>query len=300
MSDRHPHQPPPRFTFPPGMVPPPADGPPWHAGTGTGIGIGAGAGFSTGIEAGAGTGNGAGAGAGTGTGWFGRLTGGQRVGLLVGGGALTLVLLCCGGLTVIGATADPPKEPKPAAAGGVRDQGLPVPAVTSAPPATESAPATGAPAPSPSPSASPTPTPSLSPSPVVRTRTVTSTETIRHGSRTVKDSSLAKGTRKVRTRGVDGVRTLTYQVTVTDGVQTGRKLVKSVVTRQPVTEVVAVGTKVARECDPNYSGCVPIASDVDCAGGGGDGPAYVSGPVRVIGSDVYRLDRDKDGWACED
>jgi hypothetical protein len=25
-------------------------------------------------------------------------------------------------------------------------------------------------------------------------------------------------------------------------------------------------------CDPNYSGCVPIASDVDCAGGRGNAP----------------------------
>jgi len=52
-------------------------------------------------------------------------------------------------------------------------------------------------------------------------------------------------------------------------------------------------------CDPNYSGCVPIASDVDCAGRGGNGPAYVQGPVRVIGSDIYELDRDGDGIGCE-
>ena len=55
-----------------------------------------------------------------------------------------------------------------------------------------------------------------------------------------------------------------------------------------------------RQCHPNYSGgCVPIASDVDCAGGSGNGPAYVRGPVRVIGADVYRLDRDKNGIGCE-
>ncbi|MFB0838968.1 MULTISPECIES: hypothetical protein [unclassified Arthrobacter] len=52
-------------------------------------------------------------------------------------------------------------------------------------------------------------------------------------------------------------------------------------------------------CDPNYSGCVPIASDVDCAGGGGNGPAYVRGPVQVIGQDIYGLDRDHDGVGCE-
>ncbi len=56
---------------------------------------------------------------------------------------------------------------------------------------------------------------------------------------------------------------------------------------------------VAPGCDPNYSPCVPIASDVDCAGGGGNGPAYVKGPVRIVGRDVYGLDRDHDGVACE-
>jgi resuscitation-promoting factor RpfB len=55
-----------------------------------------------------------------------------------------------------------------------------------------------------------------------------------------------------------------------------------------------------RSCDPNYGGaCVPIASDVDCAGGSGNGPAYIQGPVTVNGSDIYDLDRDGDGIASE-
>jgi hypothetical protein len=52
-------------------------------------------------------------------------------------------------------------------------------------------------------------------------------------------------------------------------------------------------------CDPNYAPCVPIDSDVDCAGGRGNGPSYVAGPVRVIGSDPYGLDRNGDGVGCE-
>lgn len=53
-------------------------------------------------------------------------------------------------------------------------------------------------------------------------------------------------------------------------------------------------------CDPNYSGaCVPIDSDVDCAGGSGNGPSYVSGPVTVVGTDIYGLDRDGNGTGCE-
>jgi hypothetical protein len=38
---------------------------------------------------------------------------------------------------------------------------------------------------------------------------------------------------------------------------------------------------------------------VDCAGGSGNGPAYVGGPLPVKGADVYGLDADKDGIACE-
>ncbi len=57
----------------------------------------------------------------------------------------------------------------------------------------------------------------------------------------------------------------------------------------------------ASDCHANYTGaCVPIASDVDCEGGSGNGPAYVRGPVRVIGKDVYGLDSGGEpGVGCE-
>lgn len=67
----------------------------------------------------------------------------------------------------------------------------------------------------------------------------------------------------------------------------------------PRPTAVPAPTAAQSQCDPNYSGCVPIASDVDCAGGSGNGPAYVRGPIRVIGSDIYGLDRDGDGVACQ-
>jgi resuscitation-promoting factor RpfB len=63
---------------------------------------------------------------------------------------------------------------------------------------------------------------------------------------------------------------------------------------------IVVAKSIPPTCDPNYSGaCVPIASDVDCAGGSGNGPAYVSGPVKVVGVDIYGLDGDGDGYGCE-
>jgi len=51
-------------------------------------------------------------------------------------------------------------------------------------------------------------------------------------------------------------------------------------------------------CHPSYEPCVPIVSDVDCAGGSTDGPVY-TGEVTVVGEDVYNLDRDGDGIGCE-
>jgi hypothetical protein len=69
---------------------------------------------------------------------------------------------------------------------------------------------------------------------------------------------------------------------------------------QSLGPVAPIPQNPSPQCDPNYSGaCVPIASDVDCAGGSGNGPAYVKGPVTVIGKDIYGLDRDGNGIGCE-
>ncbi|UGT60268.1 hypothetical protein [Nocardia asteroides] len=51
-------------------------------------------------------------------------------------------------------------------------------------------------------------------------------------------------------------------------------------------------------CHASYRPCTPITSDVDCAGGSGNGPVY-SGRVEVIGPDEYDLDRDGNGIGCE-
>jgi hypothetical protein len=117
----------------------------------------------------------------------------------------------------------------------------------------------------------------------------------------VTDSQLAKGSTAIRKRGVRGIESLTYRVTLVDGVQTRKVLTGKKVVKKAGSQVIAVGTKETPQCDPNCSGaCVPMASDVDGAGGSGNGPAYVQGPVRVVGTDVYALDRDGDGVGRED
>lgn len=47
-------------------------------------------------------------------------------------------------------------------------------------------------------------------------------------------------------------------------------------------------------CEPGYSPCLPVVSDLDCS----QIPDYKK-PIRVTGSDPYRLDSDGDGWGCE-
>lgn len=221
-----------------------------------------------------------------------RLSPWQRIGAV----AAALLLPCCGGLTALGLIVGDPKTETVS--------GTPTAEVVTTTTAATAEPVLGDAAPSESsepsePSESPSET--ATKAPVVTTRTVRRTKTVRHDTREVEDDSLAEGRSKVRVKGVDGVRTITYEVTLTDGRETARRQVSSVVTRKPVTEVVAIGTKEAAGggCDPNYTPCVPVASDVDCAGGSGNGPAYVDGPVEIIGSDVYDLDRDGDGVACD-
>ncbi len=48
-------------------------------------------------------------------------------------------------------------------------------------------------------------------------------------------------------------------------------------------------------CHPSYAPCLPIVGDLDCA----DVRALGVAPVRVVGSDPYRLDADDDGLGCE-
>lgn len=65
------------------------------------------------------------------------------------------------------------------------------------------------------------------------------------------------------------------------------------------TSTPKIAPRIEQQCHPSYSGCLnPNASDYDCAGGSGNGP-YYTGTVRVIGPDVFGLDRDGDGWGCE-
>lgn len=144
--------------------------------------------------------------------------------------------------------------------------------------------------------------------PVVSHRTVQQRGMIRVPARTIATAALEKGVTRLRQAGRPGVRVKVWRLTLKDGRRVERRLVRTFVARRPVARITLRGTRVdpppapvvSSSCDSNYSGaCVPISSDVDCGGGSGNGPEYVYGTVRVVGTDIYDLDADGDGYGCD-
>jgi uncharacterized protein YabE (DUF348 family) len=68
-------------------------------------------------------------------------------------------------------------------------------------------------------------------------------ETIKYTTKTVNDSSMKKGTKKVVTKGVNGKKDVTYKVKYVNGKSDGKTKVSETVTKAAVQEVVKVGTK---------------------------------------------------------
>ena len=157
------------------------------------------------------------------------------------------------------------------------------------------------------------PEPARTPSPSPTTfDTLAEEVAVPYAATTVDDPQRDQGTTTLVTAGVDGVKVVSYRVTLVDGVEVSREVVGEVMKTPAIDQVTAIGSRApvaapvplvqqgSGTCDANYAdACVPVASDVDCAGGSGDGPAYVDGPVRIVGSDPYDLDRDGDGIACD-
>lgn len=77
------------------------------------------------------------------------------------------------------------------------------------------------------------------------TKVVTATEAIKAPVQTINDDTLAYGTNAVRQQGSDGQQVVTYQITLENNVETGRTVIQKIVTKQPVTSVVVVGTSLS-------------------------------------------------------
>ena len=62
-----------------------------------------------------------------------------------------------------------------------------------------------------------------------------------------------------------------------------------------ITPILPSPPPASGNCHPSYTPCLPVVGDLDCA----DVRALGVAPVRVLGSDPYRLDGDGDGLGCE-
>ena len=108
-----------------------------------------------------------------------------------------------------------------------------------------------------------------------------------HGSTEEESDQLAKGEKKVKTAGVDGVTRVTYRVTSADGVEISREAVSSVVVTAKVDEVVLVGTKEAQ--------ATPSAAPTTASSAGSSSSAAAPADDGSLDDDFQRLAQCESG-----
>ena len=77
------------------------------------------------------------------------------------------------------------------------------------------------------------------------TKTETVTEEIPTPVQTINDATLAYGTKAVRQQGSPGQQVVTYEVSLSNNVVTGRNIIQKVVNKQPVTQIEVMGTSLS-------------------------------------------------------
>ena len=93
----------------------------------------------------------------------------------------------------------------------------------------------------------------------VVTQTQSYTATVPHDVTYCKDPALPQGAQTVLTEGVDGELLCSAQITYRNGVEQQRQIHSEVLTRAPVTEVIALGTgEASAAADPN---AMPVIGD---------------------------------------
>jgi uncharacterized protein YabE (DUF348 family) len=108
---------------------------------------------------------------------------------------------------------------------------------------------------------------------------VTETVPVPHEVVETKDPEALTGDRTVTTPGVDGEKTITYRVTLTDGVETAREEIGTTVGRKPVSEQVSVGTKARPVNSPEADG-LDWAALARCESGGRPNAVSSTGAYR--------------------
>ena len=146
--------------------------------------------------------------------------------------------------------------------------------------------------------------------PKITTSQTTETQAIAFSSSSQDDANLPKGQTQVAQTGKNGVMTLIYKVTYTNGAQTSKTLMSKTVTTQPVNEIIDIGTYVAPappqpvEVDPTPSptpiqSCHPLTNGGNCYESGEYCRNSDHGVTGVAGNGENIICSDNDGWRWE-
>jgi hypothetical protein len=158
------------------------------------------------------------------------------------------------------------------------------PASTTTPPPVSS--------PSTAPSESPSPTPSPTP-----TEVKVAVPDLAGKTKTQAIAALHKAGLRAKSKTMESTRA-----------KNGRVFAQSIKPGKRVPKGTLVSFTLAKAPPPPPTNCDPAYPDVclhdgigdyDCAGGSGNGPNYVTGPIRVLSPDPFGLDSDGDGFGCE-
>ncbi|MEP6649918.1 MAG: ubiquitin-like domain-containing protein [Lapillicoccus sp.] len=100
----------------------------------------------------------------------------------------------------------------------------------------------------------------------IEKKTVNETQPIAFAVTNQDDANLAKGSKKTTTKGVAGEQSVSFEETWVDGKLESRNQTGAQVTKNPVGQVVAVGTKVAAPAAPTTTAPPPSAGNTSGAG----------------------------------
>jgi hypothetical protein len=145
--------------------------------------------------------------------------------------------------------------------------------------------------------------------PVISAKQVTETQPVGFITTDENDSSLANGQTETKQAGHNGIETLTYNITYSNGQQTNKTLDSTVVTAPPVNQIVELGTYIAPATPaPTTTSTMPTTSSVGCTPLSDEGTCYEPGEYcrdsdqgssGVAGDGKSITCEDNDGWRWE-
>jgi uncharacterized protein YabE (DUF348 family) len=115
-------------------------------------------------------------------------------------------------------------------------------------------------------------------------QTVTQDEDVAFETEKIKDADRDPGFKEVKTPGVPGKRTVSYEIEMRNGVEISRKEIQSVVTKEPVKQVEVIGAKLPTPTNPTEAQALGHQMMLDAGFGEAEWPC------------LYNLWMHESGW----